>query len=143
MDAGRKMLAEMIGKRPKTSLRSVSLEMGHNAAYLHQFLNKESPLYLDERDREFLVRFLRLSNAQADLLRPPAKEALTIATETGDIEVASSGRNHQEMNDKITQICLAIDDVPTERLNEIERHIQYIKARRDQEGSRPRPQWAG
>lgn len=45
-------------------MKALSLAMGRNHAYLHQFLNKGIPQKLDEDDRHKLARLLRVSESE-------------------------------------------------------------------------------
>jgi hypothetical protein len=60
MDAVRKRILRRIDERADkgVTLKSVSLAMGKNAAYLHQFVHRNIPLHLKERDRMKLAEIL-------------------------------------------------------------------------------------
>jgi len=64
---------ELVRERIKDlglEMKSLSREIGRNPAYIHQYLNKRSPLYIGEQERPILAAKLGISE---DLLKPPPK----------------------------------------------------------------------
>jgi len=58
-----------------SNLRTASLAMGRNAAYLHQFIKRGTPKVLGEDDREILAKHL---GCRPDLLRHDRKTRLAV-----------------------------------------------------------------
>ena len=69
MDAARKLLVDTLARRPDLDLKSLSLTIGRNHAYLQQYLMRGSPRELPEAARHGLAPLLGVS---ADDLRSMA-----------------------------------------------------------------------
>ena len=57
LDPVRRRLLELLPKS-RSNLRMASLALGRNAAYLHQFIHRDTPRVLPEHDREALAEHL-------------------------------------------------------------------------------------
>ena len=79
MDSPRKLLAATLARRPDLDLRTLSLKIGHNPAYLNQYLMRGAPRELPDSVRRDLAPLLGVS---ADALRDApdanAKPAATV-----------------------------------------------------------------
>ena len=53
-----KVLKLVKDRKPATDMKSASIAMGRNAAYLHQFVYRGTPKVLSEDDREALAKHL-------------------------------------------------------------------------------------
>lgn len=62
-DYPRQRLLHLVKER-KTTLKAVSLQLGHNHAYLQQFIQRNKPQRLPERDREKLAELFGVSEAE-------------------------------------------------------------------------------
>lgn len=122
MDQGRKLIAGRVKDRG-LSLRRISTQMGRNVAYLHQFLNKNSPTYLDEPDREQLSKILGLTAAEQDLLRPPSKGALTVASQPDREDMPSDNPGGQM--DPRQEIMNLLWELPYESLHVVREFIEF------------------
>jgi hypothetical protein len=67
VDAVRKLITDKLDEKG-LSMKEASFAIGRNEAYLHQFINRGSPVELVEREREILGRLLGIS---PDDLRGP------------------------------------------------------------------------
>ncbi len=72
LDPVRRRLLQLLAANG-SNLRTASLAMGRNAAYLHQFIKRGTPKALAEDDREILAEHL---GCRPDLLRPDRKVRL-------------------------------------------------------------------
>src|ERR1700722_14266888 len=61
MDAARKLLVDTLARRPDLDLKNLSLTIGHNHAYLQQYLMRGSPRELPEAARHGLAPLLGIS----------------------------------------------------------------------------------
>src|SRR4051812_9230621 len=64
VDPGRQRLVALVDANPPHTLQSLSLALGRNHAYLHQFVVTGSPRELRERDRRTLAEILRCDEAE-------------------------------------------------------------------------------
>lgn len=104
----REYVAQAIEKAG-ANLKSVSVAMGRNHAYLQQYVKGLSPSTLAEQDREFLVQQFQLD---AERLKPPARPRVpakmltargqaftTIQAELGKIDAKQPGEFVHENNE--------------------------------------------
>lgn len=63
-DRARKRLADLVAANPQHNLRSLSLALGRNHSYLHQFIMDGSPRELRERERHTLATLLGCNEAE-------------------------------------------------------------------------------
>jgi phage repressor protein C with HTH and peptisase S24 domain len=82
-----KVLKLVKDRKPATDMKTASLAMGRNAAYLHQFVYRGTPKVLSEDDREALAEHL---GCKAEELKhkkvPPRKPRKKAAPKEGRIE---------------------------------------------------------
>lgn len=82
MDKVRRNLLNIFRSRDKDiDMKSASLEMGRNHAYLHQFIYKGSPKHLLPADRKVLAEYLAIDE---ELLIPTEPEGGRLMIEEGD-----------------------------------------------------------
>lgn len=82
MDKVRRNLLNIFRTRAREiDMKSASLAMGRNHAYLHQFIYKGSPKYLQPTDRKALAEVL---NIDEELLIPSEPEGGRLVMEEGD-----------------------------------------------------------
>ena len=62
MEGARRVLEELI-VRDRVTYSGISRLIGHNAAYIQQYIRRGSPRHLDEKDRDILARFFGVSPA--------------------------------------------------------------------------------
>ena len=72
MDAPRKLMVETLARRPDLDLKNLSLAIGHNHAYLQQYLMRGSPRELPEGVRHALAPLLGISPDDLRSTAPPA-----------------------------------------------------------------------
>ena len=78
-------------KQKGKNYRSLSLAMGKNEAYLHQYINKGSPSRLPEEQRRILARILDVDEQELTDIRLPKTVLQTVGpTRTALIEMLSS-----------------------------------------------------
>lgn len=78
MDSPRELLAATLARRPDLDLRTLSLTIGCNHAYLHQYLMRGTPRELPESVRRALAPLLGVA---ADALHGASPRAATDGTE--------------------------------------------------------------
>lgn len=90
IDQIRAHIDELIRQKGK-KYRSLSLSIGKNEAYLHQFINKGSPLRLPEEQRRKLAQLLEVDEQElTDISLPKTIEPLSAHARTALIEMISS-----------------------------------------------------
>ena len=72
MDAPRKLLVDMLARRPDLDLKNLSLAIGRNHAYLQQYLMRGSPRELPEAARYGLAPLLGVTPDDLRSTAPPA-----------------------------------------------------------------------
>ncbi|MBM3648006.1 MAG: helix-turn-helix transcriptional regulator [Alphaproteobacteria bacterium] len=75
MDAPRKLLIDVLARRPDLDLKKLSLALGRNHAYLQQYLMRGSPRELPEAVRHRLAPLLGLSPDSLRSTPPPGAAA--------------------------------------------------------------------
>lgn len=89
-DQVRAHIANLIKEKGK-NLRSLSLAIGKNEAYLHQFIHKGSPLRLPEEDRRKMADLLDVDEQELTDITLPNVAAKTLKhSKTALIEMISS-----------------------------------------------------
>jgi len=94
-DEIRAHIADLIKQKGK-NLRSLSLAVGKNEAYLHQFIHKGSPVRLPEEDRRKLADLLDVEEQELTDIRLPnvlpsyTKHAKTALLEMWSVDTACS-----------------------------------------------------
>ena len=102
---------------PKGQWKAASLAIGHDHAYIQQYIRQGKPGWLKERDREALVALYGLDGAR---LRPPPK-TLTAAR----VEKSEANRHHQ------TQINAQRSGKPTDDPRTIQLLSIWARIERD------------
>lgn len=98
MDVPRKLLLDTLARRPDLDLRSLSLSIGRNPAYLQQYLMRGSPRELPDPARHALANLLGIA---ADALRPTApagdghvpQETGALSADRADLPVYASAES--------------------------------------------------
>lgn len=92
IDQIRAHIDELIRQKGK-KYRSLSLSIGKNEAYLHQFINKGSPLRLPEEQRRKLAQILEVDEQElTDIQLPKTLEPICSHKQTALIEMISSSK---------------------------------------------------
>jgi hypothetical protein len=86
MDDLRRMILERIGQRGLT-IADISRALNKNEAYMHQFIWRGSPAWLNEADRSVVCRLLDIPDA---VLRPPIPETISPIRQVGPPLYASA-----------------------------------------------------
>ena len=90
-DPVRRALLKAIEQAPqKTNLKQLSLDLGYNHAYLHQFIHRGSPRVLPEHTRHALAKTLNIPDRilrHASVLPKPNAHATTPSSETRFVEI--------------------------------------------------------
>lgn len=92
MDAPRKLLVDMLARRPDLDLKNLSLAIGRNHAYLQQYLMRGSPRELPEAARHGLAPLLGVSPDDLRSTAPPA-----VGGPAGDLRGASRAVDRAEL----------------------------------------------
>ena len=90
-DPVRRALLKAIEQAPqKTNLKQLSLDLGYNHAYLHQFIHRGSPRVLPEHTRHALAKLLNIPDRilrHASALSKPNARAIPLSPEPNFIEI--------------------------------------------------------
>lgn len=70
--------------------RQLSLAMGKNEAYLHQYINKHSPTRLPEEQRRILARMLEVDEQQLTDISLPKSQSPSFGSESVLLDVLSA-----------------------------------------------------
>lgn len=85
-----KVLKLVKDRKPATDMKTASIAMGRNAAYLHQFVYRGTPKVLSEDDREALAEHLGCNAEELKHKKvPPRKPRKKAAPKEGRIELST------------------------------------------------------